>query len=379
MIKKMVFISGTRADYGKIKPLIKNISKKKKIKIFIFVTGMHLIKKYGYTVNEIKKDFKKNIFSYKNNKENSENYLNTFKNTVDVFGKFINQNKIDAVVIHGDRVESLAAATSAFLSQIKILHIEGGEVSGNIDETIRHSISKLSNTHFVSNKLAFKRLYQMGEKRSQIHIIGSPETDVIFSKKLPSVKKLNKRYDIEFSEYAIVILHPFNEKLDKYKSEVNIFFEAIKKSQKNYVVIYPNNDQGSEIIINKINELGKNKQFKLIRSMRFEYYLTLLKNTNFIIGNSSSGVRESQNYGVPCINVGNRQFKRSNSKNIFNSTFKKNQILNLIKKLSKKRRINSTEKSYRFGIGKSAEKFSKIIMKNKFWEENNQKYFNDII
>ena len=273
----------------------------------------------------------------------------------------------------------MAAATSAFLSQIKILHIEGGEVSGNIDETIRHSISKLSNTHFVSNKLAFKRLYQMGEKRSQIHIIGSPETDVIFSKKLPSVKKLNKRYDIEFSEYAIVILHPFNEKLDKYKSEVNIFFEAIKKSQKNYVVIYPNNDQGSEIIINKINELGKNKQFKLIRSMRFEYYLTLLKNTNFIIGNSSSGVRESQNYGVPCINVGNRQFKRSNSKNIFNSTFKKNQILNLIKKLSKKRRINSTEKSYRFGIGKSAEKFSKIIMKNKFWEENNQKYFNDII
>ena len=146
---------------------------------------MHLIKKYGYTINEIKKDFKKNIFSFKNNQENSENYLNIFKNTVDTFGKFINRNKIDAVVIHGDRVESLAAATSAFLSQIKILHIEGGEVSGNIDETIRHSISKLSNIHFVSNKLAFKRLYQMGEEKSKIHVIGSPETDIIFRKSYP--------------------------------------------------------------------------------------------------------------------------------------------------------------------------------------------------
>ena len=166
MNKRIVFISGTRADYGKIKPLIKKISKKKKFKIFIFVTGMHLIKKYGYTINEIKKDFKKNIFSFKNN-NNSENYLNIFQKTVDKFGKFINENKIDAVVIHGDRVESLAAATAAFLSQIKVLHIEGGEVSGNIDETIRHSISKLSNVHFVSNKLAFKRLYQMGEEKKK--------------------------------------------------------------------------------------------------------------------------------------------------------------------------------------------------------------------
>ncbi len=375
----MVFISGTRADYGKIKPLIKKISKNKKIEIFIFVTGMHLIKKYGYTINEIKKDFKKNIFSYKNNHKNSENYLNIFKNTLDTFGKFINRNKIDAVVIHGDRVESLAGATSAFLSQIKILHIEGGEVSGNIDETIRHSISKLSNIHFVSNKLAFKRLYQMGEEKSKIHVIGSPETDVIFSKKLPSLKKLTKRYDIKFNEYAIVILHPFNEKLDRLKREINIFFEAIKKSQKNYVVIYPNNDQGSDLIINKIKELGTNKQFKLIASMRFEYYLALLKNANFIIGNSSSGVRESQNYGVPCINVGNRQFRRSNSKNIYNSDFDKKKILDFIKKFSKKKRINSTKKTSRFGIGKSADKFSKIVTKNKFWKENNQKYFNDII
>ena len=379
MIKRIVFVSGTRADYGKIKPLIKKFSNKKKIEVFIFVTGMHLIKKYGYTINEIKKDFKKNIFSYKNNQKNYENYLNIFKNTVDAFGKFINRNKIDVVVIHGDRVESLAAATSAFLSQIKILHIEGGEVSGNIDETIRHSISKLSNVHFVSNKLAFKRLYQMGEEKSTIHVIGSPETDVIFSKKLPSLKKLTKRYDIKFSEYAIAILHPFNEKPDRLKREIDIFFEAIKKSQKNYVIIYPNNDQGSELIIDRIKELNKNEQFKLIRSMRFEYYLTLLKNCNFIIGNSSSGVRESQNYGVPCINVGNRQFRRSNSKNIYNSGFNKKKILDLIKKFSKKKRINSSIKTSRFGIGKSAEKFSKIVMKSKFWKKNNQKYFNDII
>ena len=323
MKKKIVFISGTRADYGKIKPLIKKIFKKNKFKIYIFATGMHLIKKYGYTINEIKKDFKKNVFSFKNNNNSKDNYLSTFKNTVDTFGKFINNNKIDAVVIHGDRVESLAAATSAFLSQIKIIHIEGGEVSGNIDETIRHSISKLSNVHFVSNKLAHNRLYQMGEKKKTIHIIGSPETDVIFSKKLPTLKELFNRYEIKYQNYAIAILHPFNEEWSKYKKNVSIFFKLLKESKKNFVLIYPNNDYGSEVILNEIKKIKDNKNIKQIRSMRFEYYLNLLKNARFIIGNSSSGVRESQNYGVPCINLGKRQFKRSNTKNIHNSNFEK--------------------------------------------------------
>ena len=167
--------------------------------------------------------------------------------------------------------------------------------------------------------------------------------------------------------------------MNKFKKKVNIFFEVLKKSQNNYVIIYPNNDKGSEIIIDQIKKLEKNNKFKLLRSMRFEYYLTLLNNANFIIGNSSSGVRESQNYGVPCINVGNRQFKRSNSKNIFNSDFNKNEIFNLIKKFSVKKRINLTKKTYKFGFGKSATKFTKILMKKKFWQEENQKYFNDII
>ena len=379
MKKRIVFISGTRADYGKIKPLIKKIFKKQKFEIYIFATGMHLIKKYGYTINEIKKDFKQNVFSFKNNTKDKDNYLNTFKNTVNIFGKFINNNKIDAVVIHGDRVESLAAATSAFLSQIKVIHIEGGEVSGNIDETIRHSISKLSNVHFVSNKLAHNRLYQMGEQKKTIHIIGSPETDVIFSKNLPTLKELFKRYEIKYQNYAIAILHPFNEEWSQYKKNVSTFFKSLKESKKKYVLIYPNNDYGSKIILNEINKIKNYKNIKQIRSMRFEYYLTLLKNAHFIIGNSSSGVRESQNYGVPCINLGKRQFKRSNTKNIFNSNFNKEKILSLINKFSNQKKIYFTKNIKKFGVGKSAEKFSKIIANKNFWKEDNQKYFNDII
>ena len=379
MKKRIVFITGTRADYGKIKPLIKKIYNNPFFDVNIFVTGMHLLNQYGYTYNEIAKDFKRNLYKFSNTKSSKENYLETFQTTLKLFSNFLEIKKIDAVVIHGDRVESLAAATCSFLKQIKILHIEGGEVSGNIDESIRHSISKMANTHFVSNTEAYRRLYQMGENKNSIHIIGSPETDLIFSNKLPAIDDVCKRYEINFKNYSVVILHPFIDKITEYKKKVSLFFETINYSNQNFVIIYPNNDVGSKIIIKEILKLKKNKKIKILKSMRFEYYLALLKNAYFIIGNSSSGVREASNYNIPCLNIGKRQHNRSKSKNIINIKFNQDDIFRQIKKYSIKKKLNLNKEKKFFGSGKSADKFAKIIIKKTFWKKNNQKYFNDVI
>ena len=157
MNKKIVFISGTRADYGKIKSIIK-ILIKNKFKIKIFVTGMHLVKKFGETHHEIAENFSnKRIFKFKNYKPNQSLDI-ILANTVKGFSKFIKKEKPDLVIAHGDRVETLAAAISASFNNILVGHIEGGEISGSIDEHIRHSVSKLSHLHFVSTKRAAIRL-----------------------------------------------------------------------------------------------------------------------------------------------------------------------------------------------------------------------------
>ena len=166
-MKKIIFLTGTRADFGKIKSVIK-LLRKKKFRIKIFVTGMHLNKIFGYTYNEIKKSFPESILYKFNNYVNNNSLDLTIAKTITGFSKFINKEQPDMVIIHGDRSEALAGAISASFKGILVGHIEGGEISGNIDEHIRHSISKLSHLHFVSNNLAKKRLLRMGEISSKI-------------------------------------------------------------------------------------------------------------------------------------------------------------------------------------------------------------------
>ncbi len=374
--KKIVFVTGTRADYGKLKSIITILQKNKKFEPIIFVTGMHNLSSYGYTHTELNKDKIKNLFKYKNQAKNDSMDVIVSK-TINVFSKFINKIKPDLIVIHGDRVEPLACAIVGSLNNILVAHIEGGEVSGTVDEILRHSISKLSHVHFVSNKLAKKRLIQMGEIQKNIFIIGSPDVDLMSSKYIPSMREAKKRYRINYKNYGILLFHPVVSKEEKssLKRKINILVNCIKKSKFNYVVIFPNNDSGSSVILNEYKKLKKNKRVKIFPSLRFEYYLSLLKGSNFIIGNSSSGVREAPYYGIPTINIGTRQNKRSSSKSINNVDFNKNNINKLINKFKSKKIVLQRLKE--FGSGNANKKFINIISKKIFWKIDNQKYFKD--
>ena len=374
MIKKIVFVTGTRADYGKIKSIIKISQNLKKFKIYLFVTGMHNLKILGKTSDEIFKDNIKNIFVFDNKCWESPIDEIMIK-TISGFKEFVLKVKPDLIIVHGDRVETLACAITGSLNMIRVAHIEGGEVSGTIDELIRHSVSKLSHIHFVSNSKAKKRLLQMGEEKKNIFIIGSPDVDYILRKDLPSISQVKKRYDIKFLEYGICIVHPVTTDIKNIKKNIRKLIAEILISRKNFVFIYPNNDSGSEIIMKEFYKLKNNSRIKLIPSMRFEYYLSLLKNSNFLIGNSSSGIIEAPYYGVPTLNIGNRQNKRAKIDSIINVDFDRVKIANLLKKFFKKK-IRFKKNKY-FGTGNSNKKFIKILKNNHIWETNRQKTFVD--
>ena len=297
-------------------------------------------------------------------------------NTIRGFSPILKKFKPDLVVIHGDRTEPLACALSALLNNFNVVHIEGGEVSGTVDEMLRHAISKISHIHLVSNKIAKKRLIQMGENKKNIFIVGSPDVDMILGKNLPNLNKVKKRYEILFSNYAIGILHPITTNLKNLKEETRIFFNSLVKSGLNYILIYPNNDHGSEVILKEMSRYKNYKKFRIFPSIRFEYYLSLLKNSNFIIGNSSSGIMEAPYYGIPTIDLGNRQLNRVKLDSIINLSLNQKKIVKFINYFSNKK--IEFKKTLFFGKGNSSKKFIQVLNKKNIWKDKSTKQFNEI-
>ena len=358
-----------------MKSLIVETKKSKKFDPIIAVTGMHLQKIHGYTYNEIKKDFKNiKIFKFVNHSYKDSMDIILSK-TIILFNKVLRLINPDLVVIHGDRSETLAASINCNLNNILIAHIEGGEVSGTVDESIRHATTKLSHIHFVSNNKAKNILIKMGEVKKNIYIIGSPEVDIMIKKNLPSFQDLMSRYNFKFNKYSIFLFHPVTTLEKKIViNQCKILFNVLKKTSNNFVIIYPNNDTFSDIIFKYINKLKKSTRFKILPSLRFEYYLTLLKNSEFIIGNSSSGIREAPIYGIHTINLGNRQKNRTGNKFIINLKFNESAILKKIKNIKNYK----SKKIFSFGRGDSAKKFIKTLNNKNFWKTDKQKYFSQI-
>jgi UDP-N-acetylglucosamine 2-epimerase (hydrolysing) len=372
-IKKIVFLTGTRADFGKIKSLLLTLEAHPKFEVFVFVTGMHLMEEYGYTLIEIERCGFLNVHTFENHTCESTMDL-TMAKTIEGFSSYIKTINPDLIVIHGDRVEALAGAVVGSLNNILVAHIEGGELSGTIDEIIRHSVSKLSHVHFVSNDQAKKRLLQMGELEKSIYVIGSPDVDIMFSDSLPQISKVKTYYEIPFKNYGVVMFHPVTTEIDFMETHANQFVSALLNSDKNFVVVYPNNDLGSKHILNAYKNLEDNSRFRVFPSLRFEYFLTLLKEADFIIGNSSAGVREAPYYNVPTINIGTRQQNRAIDRSIINVNYDKESIDIALENVCD----ITTKKETSFGKGNSAKLFLKCLEEEDIWRSSNQKIFQDL-
>lgn len=373
LVKKILFLTGTRADFGKIKSLISILEKQEEFEVFVFVTGMHLQHEYGYTLIEIERSNFKNIHTFVNHTDETTMDL-TLAKTIEGFSSYCNSIKPDMIVVHGDRVETLAGAIVGSLNNILVAHIEGGEVSGTVDELIRHSVSKLSHIHFVSNAEAEKRLIQMGEMKESVFTIGSPDIDIMFSDQLPDLTTVKEYYDISFEDFSIVMFHPVTTEIKNMQQYAENFVAALLKDNRNYVVIYPNNDLGSQFVLKAYEKLKGNNRFKIFPSLRFEYFLTLLKNCQFIIGNSSAGVREAPYYGIPIINIGTRQQNRAIHADIINVDYSVKEINEALSIID----FHKVQKSDSdFGQGNSAELFLSCLQKSDIWQLNHQKQFRD--
>jgi UDP-N-acetylglucosamine 2-epimerase (hydrolysing) len=368
----IVFLTGTRADFGKIKALIQSIENHQDFEPHIFVTGMHLMHEYGYTLIEVERCGFKNIETFHNHTDEATMDL-TLAKTINGFSEYIKKINPDLIVVHGDRVEALAGAIVGSLNNILVAHIEGGELSGTIDELIRHSVSKLSHVHYTSNDEAKKRLIQMGELEDTIFTIGSPDVDIMFSDNLPELDEVKRYYEINFNDYALAMYHPVTTEIDTIYEKAMQFVDGLIASERNYVVIYPNNDLGSKHILKAYERLKDHPRFKIFPSVRFEYFLMLLKKADFMIGNSSAGVREAPYYGVPTINIGNRQMNRADSSAIINIQSKKQQIIEAVGKAEK----SHLNKSNTFGKGNSAQLFIDSLEASTIWNINHQKQFKD--
>lgn len=370
-MKKIVFITGTRADFGKLKPLIRAVAQHADLEYSIFATGMHLLYRYGMTVEEIHKAGFYNIFAYMN-QIHGEPMEMVLANTISGLSRYLHENRPDLLVVHGDRVEALAGAIVGALRNILVGHIEGGELSGTVDDLIRHSVTKLAHLHFVANAEAESRLLQLGEKPESIHIIGAPDIDVMLSDDLPDVHEVKKHYAIPFQNFALVLYHPVTTEVNKLPGHVRELADALLESGRNYVVIYPNNDEGSEIILREYARLNGRDNIRIFPSLRFESFLSLLKNAEFIIGNSSAGIHEAPVFGVPTINIGTRQQDRFTHTSIFNVSEKKSIILGAMDSAVSSR---SFPPCRHFGTGKSAERFLQALERKSLWGTSTQKGF----
>lgn len=371
--KKILFLTGTRADFGKLKSLIDITSKDKNFEVSIFATGMHLSTIHGYTVEEIEKCGYKNILKFVNHTE-SCTMDQILAKTINGFSECIHNLKPDLIVIHGDRVEALAGAICGALNNILVAHIEGGEISGTIDELIRHAVTKMSHIHFVANETAKRRIIQLGELEKNIFVIGSPDIDAMLSPNLPDISEVRRRYEIDFSDYSIAMFHPVTTEIDLMGEYAKNFVDSLLKSNDKIVVIYPNNDLGYKFILDEYSRLEGNKNFRIFPSIRFEYFVVLLKHSKYIIGNSSAGIREAPYYGVPTINIGTRQNNRALSGGIINCGYQEEEIIQAINNA----KSTYVEKTDLFGAGNSDKLFVDLLRGNQIWSIDKQKHFNDI-
>ncbi|MDC0430922.1 UDP-N-acetylglucosamine 2-epimerase [Paracoccaceae bacterium] len=371
--QSLLFVTGTRADFGKIEPLAR-AAVQHGFEVSFFVTGMHMMHSYGLTKLEVQRLPDVTVHEFLNQRPGDPQDVILAK-TMLGFSDFVVEKKPDLVLVHGDRVEAMACALVCATNYIKCAHIEGGEVSGTIDEVFRHCNSKLAYCHFVSSKSAGKRVQALGEAEETIHVIGSPELDFHSQASGFSIEEVRAHYQIDPSDYGICILHPVTSETNIMRQQASDLFEALKGSGKYFVVIRPNNDPGSEDIIAVIDALPKS-QFKVIPSMSFGRFSELLKNAACIVGNSSAGVREAPFLGVPSLDVGSRQSDRAFGPSITKADAgQQDKIARFLQQNWHSRHPRQTE----FGHGNATRKFIDILKSDAFWQRSMQKYFNDFV
>lgn len=377
-MKKLAYITGSRAEYGIMKRLLKKIYNSNEIELTIVATGMQVDKKYGNTYKIIEEDgFKidKLIVIKIDNSDNSK-ILNSMSICQSEFGKYFQEKKFDAVMILGDRYEIFSVAIAAAMHNIPLIHLHGGEKTlGNYDEFIRHAITKMSKLHLVSTEEYRKRVIQMGENPKNVFNIGALGAENSFEMSLPEKKELQNRFGSTKKDYFMVVFHPETVTDVSVGSQIDELLGAIDnfKDKYDFIFIGSNSDTGSDIIFNMINDYTRKNNFKFLTSVKPEEYLALIKYSKGLIGNSSSGLIEVPSLRVVTINIGDRQKGRVRGESVIDVQAKRDEIIEAIERSQstsfKNTLKNTTNPYYRKEVMEEAYKIIKEFLNSHKLEE----------
>ena len=369
MKRKILYITGTRADYGLMKSVLKAIEKHPKLELEIVATGIHIMPEFGMTFNEIKKDnFKIHAIdaTYENdNKEAMASFIGKF---IQQLTKKVIEIKPDIILLLGDRGEMLAGAIVGAYLTIPVAHIHGGDITSTVDEFSRHAITKLAHIHFPATEKSAERIIRMGEDPSNVFVVGAPGLDTILNEKLVEPEVLSEKYTLELSKpILLVVQHPVTTEVNDAPDHIHETLEAFLELKYQTILIYPNADAGGREMIEAIKKYEKYPFIKTFKSIPYKAFLSLMMIASVMVGNSSSGIIEAPSFGLPVVNIGSRQKGRERAENVMDVGYDKEEIKAAIKKAlydeDFKEKVKKCKNPY--GNGKAGVRIAEILSKMK--------------
>jgi GDP/UDP-N,N'-diacetylbacillosamine 2-epimerase (hydrolysing) len=366
-MRKVFVVTERRADFSRFKPILEMINDDVDLNYDLVVTGIHLLDSYGKTINEIKDggfEVFKTVKMFEDNvdKDSGAEMTKALGRVTMGLVEAIEESKPDIILSGFDIGANLAVSIAGAHMNIPVVHIQGGEVSGTIDESIRHAVSKFSHYHLVSNNDAKNRLIKMGEIPKHIFVVGCPSIDAMLDITINTPNEIEEKFGIDVKKnFFLVLQHPVTTELNDAKKQIRETLNAVKKSGVQSVLIYPNNDAGSQAIIGEI----KNSNIKYFPTLSLKDYVSLLSYTTSLIGNSSSGIHETATFEVPTINIGTRQQGRLRPENVIDVDYQEYEITGAINKILNDKEFQNNVRYCinPYGDGKSANRIIEILKK----------------
>ena len=379
-MRTILFVTERRADYSRFKPIIEKIIQDPDLDYYLIVTGIHLLESRGKTVDLIKRDGIKITATIP---MFEDNHGDTEAEMVRATGRFLvnithelERLKPDIVLSGFDIGANFAVAVAAAHMNIPVGHVQGGEVSGSIDESLRHATSKFAHFHFPANEDAASRLVRMGENPKYVFPVGCPSLDALLNAKEVSQKTLEGLTGLNLNEkFLVIIQHTVTTEVRKVPEQIQETLGAVKELNVPAVLLYPNNDAGGEAIIKEIEKTN----IKRIRTLSIEEYGGLLRYASALVGNSSSGIHEAVSFGVPTVNIGDRQAGRLRPESVIDVPNDRGKIKEAITKALYDevflQKVKECENPY--GDGKSAERIVRVLKEISLGKELIKKNFID--
>lgn len=365
-MREIAVVTVARSDFSIYFPILKEIRKRNDLNLKIIASGTHLLPEFGLTITEVEKEFE--VFQKIDSlcfSEDADGVGKTIAQGTRGFTDLFLKYKPDILLTLGDRYDMLPAVLAAFPFKFPIAHLHGGELTlGNIDDTIRHMISKAAHIHFASTAVYANRLSQLGEEPWRIHVVGAPGLDLIRETQTWDLETLESHFGFDFSQpFLLITFHPVTLELENTRIYIKDLLTAVETSDLNAVFTYPNADSSGSLIIEAIkNYTQNNKKAHVIKSAGQVGYLSLMDHAEAMVGNSSSGIIEAASYRLPVVNIGNRQKGRVFPKNVIQCDYSTDAVSQAVSKaISPAFKESLAAMINPYGDGKSAPRIVDIL------------------